>query len=152
MENTKLRENPYFEVEERLQNFARETEYHMTRFSDRVVENPWTFEEISRGTNPSTGNPVIEHIFREGEVIEEGKMLSEQNLGNLDVAIAILYRWRKHVDRTLLSLALKSDALEGSSLNGMIANTFVVTFDDLADGKIKVNRGYHDIKSGEVWS
>lgn len=146
-----LRENPYFGVEERLKHFEKETNYEMTRFADRIVELPWTFELQEMGVNPSTGNKLVHLDFHEGEVIEEGTDLSEMNLGNVDVAVAILYKWRQHIDETLLSLALKTEGLEMTTLNGMIANSFGVTFSGDMTG-IKINKGRFDPDRGEVWS
>ena len=146
----KIAENPYFEVEEALKNFQKYNTYTMTEFSDRIVELPWTFEFVELGENPKTGNKLVHLQFNEGEIVEEGTDLSEMNLGNVDVAVAILYEWRKYVDNLLLQQILKTDGLELTTLNGLIANAFGVTFFDL--NNVKVIRGYWDKSRGEVWS
>ena len=143
-------ENPYFNLEDKLKNYRKYTDYEPTKFQDRIVEMPWTFVLDKVGVDPKTGKDIVHLGFYEGEVIEEGTDLSEMNLGNLDVGIAILYEWRKNIDATLLQLALKTDGLEMTTLNGMVANAFAVTFNDLKG--IKVNRGYYDESKGEVWS
>lgn len=145
-----LAENPYYEVEDVLKNFQKYNTYRMTEFSDRIVELPWTFEFVELGENPQTGNKLVHLQFNEGEIIEEGTDLSEMNLGNVDVAVAILYEWRKYVDNLLLQQALKTDGLELTTLNGLIANAYGVTFFDL--NNVKVIRGYWDKSRGEVWS
>lgn len=145
-----LAENPYYEVEDVLKNFQKFNTYRMTEFSDRIVELPWTFEFVELGENPRTGNKLVHLQFNEGEIIEEGTDLSEMNLGNVDVAVAILYEWRKYVDNLLLQQALKTDGLELTTLNGLIANAYGVTFDTLDN--IKVVRGYYDNQRAEVWS
>ncbi|MET3616582.1 hypothetical protein ABID14_000202 [Peptoniphilus olsenii] len=142
-------ENPYFGIDEVLKNFQKYNTYMMTGFADRIVELPWTFEVVDMGV-ADNGNRLVHLKFYEGEVIEEGTDLSEMNLGNVDVAVAILYEWRKYVDNVLLQQALKTDGLEMTTLNGLIANAFGVTFDDLDN--IKVIRGYYDEPRGEVWS
>lgn len=144
-----LKENPYFEVEKVLANFQKYNTYVLTGFQDRIVELPWTFILKKMGVTDE-GEDIIHLQFYEGEVIEEGTDLSEMNLGNVDVAVAILYEWRKYVDNVLLQQALKTDGLEMTTLNGLIANAFGVTFDDLDN--IKVIRGYYDEPRGEVWS
>lgn len=148
----KLRENPYFEVEQRLKNFERETDYTMTAFSDRVVEHPLRFKLVDRWNDGT--DDYVQVAFSEGEVIEEGTDLSERNLGNVDVGVAILYEWRRWANATLLTLALKTDGLEMTTLNGMIANAFGVTFDLKAynSNDFKVIKGYYDAKREEVWS
>lgn len=143
-------ENPYFNLKDKLKNYKRYTEYEPTKFQDRVVELPWTFVLDRVGVDPKSGKDIVNLKFYEGQVIEEGTDLSEMNLGNLDVGIAILYEWRKSIDATLLQLVLKTDGLEMTTLNGMVANAFVVTFDNLE--AIKVNRGFYDKSKGEVWS
>lgn len=145
-----LKENPYYNFEETLANFKKITEYTPVFFEDRIVENPWTFEVDDLGRNPVTGKDIVHLDFREGEVVEEGTDLSEKNLGNLDIALAVLYKWRSHIDQTLLQLILKTDGLEMTTLNGMVANAYGVTFDDL--DSIKINKGYYDEARGEVWS
>lgn len=143
-------ENPYFNLEDKLKNYKKFTDYEPTKFQDRVVEMPWTFVLDKVGVDPKTGKEIVNLKFYEGEVIEEGTDLSEMNLGNLDVGIAILYEWRKNIDATLLQLALKTDGLEMTTLNGMVANAFAATFDNLEG--IKINKGYYDKSKGEVWS
>lgn len=143
-------ENPYFNLEDKLKNYKNYTDYEPTKFQDRIVEMPWTFVLDKVGVDPKTGNDIVHLGFYEGEVIEEGTDLSEMNLGNLDVGIAILYEWRKNIDATLLQLALKTDGLEMTTLNGMVANAFAATFDNLEG--IKINKGYYDVSKGEVWS
>lgn len=143
-------ENPYFNLEDKLKNYRKYTDYEPTKFQDRVVEMPWTFVLDKVGVDPRTGKDIVNLKFYEGEVIEEGTDLSEMNLGNLDVGIAILYEWRKNIDATLLQLALKTDGLEMTTLNGMVANAFAATFDNLEG--IKINKGYYDVSKGEVWS
>lgn len=143
-------ENPYFNLEDKLKNYKKFTDYEPTKFQDRVVEMPWTFVLDKVGVDPKTGKDIVNLKFYEGEVIEEGTDLSEMNLGNLDVGIAILYEWRKNIDATLLQLALKTDGLEMTTLNGMVANAFAATFDNLEG--IKINKGYYDKSKGEVWS
>ena len=145
-----LPENPYFKFEEKLKNFRKYTDYEATMFQDRIVELPWTFVVNKIGVEPKSGKDIVHLGFYEGEIIEEGTDLSEMNLGNLDVGIAILYEWRKYIDATLLQLALKTDGLEMTTLNGMVANAFAVTFIDLKG--IKINRGYYNEPKGEVWS
>lgn len=145
-----LKENPYYNFEETLENFKKITEYTPVFFEDRIVENPWTFEVDDLGRNPSNGKDIVHLDFREGEVIEEGTDLSEKNLGNMDIALAVLYKWRNYIDQTLLQLILKTDGLEMTTLNGMVANAYGVTFDDL--DSIKINKGYYDEARGEVWS
>ncbi|CDZ74880.1 hypothetical protein ING2D1G_0721 [Peptoniphilus sp. ING2-D1G] len=142
-------ENPYFKVEEVLKAFQKYNSYQMTKFSDRIVELPWTFILNKMGTTDD-GKDIVNLQFYEGEVIEDGTDLSEMNLGNLDVAIAILYEWRNYVDNTLLQQALKTDGLELTTLNGLIANAYGVTFDTLDN--IKIIRGYYDKQKAEVWS
>lgn len=142
-------ENPYFKVEEVLKAFQKYNSYQMTKFSDRIVELPWTFILNKMGTTDD-GKDIVNLQFYEGEVIEDGTDLSEMNLGNLDVAIAILYEWRNYVDNVLLQQALKTDGLELTTLNGLIANAYGVTFDTLDN--IKVIRGYYDKQRAEVWS
>ena len=142
-------ENPYFKVEEVLKAFQKYNSYQMTKFSDRIVELPWTFILNKMGTTDD-GRDIVNLQFYEGEVIEDGTDLSEMNLGNLDVAIAILYEWRNYVDNMLLQQALKTDGLELTTLNGLIANAYGVTFDTLDN--IKVIRGYYDKQRAEVWS
>ena len=144
-----LAENPYFEVEDVLKDFQKFNRYTMTRFSDRIVELPWTFIVRQMGMTDE-GEDIVKLEFYEGQVVEEGTDLSEMNLGNVDVGLAILYKWRNYVDQTLLEQALKTDGLELSTLNGLIANAYGSTFDNL-DG-IKIVRGYYDEKRGEVWS
>lgn len=143
-------ENPYFNLEDKLKNYKKYTDYEPTKFQDRIVEMPWTFVLDKVGVDPKTGKDIVNLKFYEGEVIEEGTDLSEMNLGNLDVGIAILYEWRKNIDATLLQLALKTDGLEMTTLNGMVANAFAATFDNLEG--IKINKGYYDVSKGEVWS
>ena len=143
-------ENPYFNLEDKLKNYRKYTDYEPTKFQDRIVEMPWTFVLDKVGVDPRSGNDIVNLKFYEGEVIEEGTDLSEMNLGNLDVGIAILYEWRKNIDVTLLQLALKTDGLEMTTLNGMVANAFAATFDNLEG--IKINKGYYDVSKGEVWS
>lgn len=143
-------ENPYFNLEDKLKNYKKYTDYEPTKFQDRIVEMPWTFVLDKVGVDPRTGKDIVNLKFYEGEVIEEGTDLSEMNLGNLDVGIAILYEWRKNIDATLLQLALKTDGLEMTTLNGMVANAFAATFDNLEG--IKINKGYYDVSKGEVWS
>ena len=143
-------ENPYFNLEDKLKNYKKYTDYEPTKFQDRIVEMPWTFVLDKVGVDPRTGKDIVNLKFYEGEVIEEGTDLSEMNLGNLDVGIAILYEWRKNIDATLLQLALKTDGLEMTTLNGMVANAFAATFDSLEG--IKINKGYYDVSKGEVWS
>ncbi|WP_276885583.1 hypothetical protein [Anaerococcus lactolyticus] len=143
-------ENPYFNLEDKLKNYKKFTDYEPTKFQDRIVEMPWTFVLDKVGVDPRTGKDIVNLKFYEGEVIEEGTDLSEMNLGNLDVGIAILYEWRKNIDATLLQLALKTDGLEMTTLNGMVANAFAATFDNLEG--IKINKGYYDKSKGEVWS
>lgn len=145
----KVVENPYFKVEEVLKAFQKYNSYQMTKFSDRIVELPWTFILNKLGVTDN-GKDIVNLQFYEGEVIEDGTDLSEMNLGNLDVAIAILYEWRNYVDNTLLQQALKTDGLELTTLNGLIANAYGVTFDTLDN--IKVIRGYYDKQRAEVWS
>lgn len=145
-----LKENPYYDFNETLENFKKVTEYTPVFFEDRIVENPWTFEVDDLGRNPINNKNIIHLNFREGEVIEEGTDLSEKNLGNMDIAIAVLYKWRNHIDQTLLQLILKTDGLEMTTLNGMVANAYGVTFDDL--NGIKITKGYYDEARGEVWS
>lgn len=142
-------ENPYFRVEEVLKAFQKYNSYQMTKFSDRIVELPWTFILNKMGTTDD-GKDIVNLQFYEGEVIEDGTDLSEMNLGNLDVAIAILYEWRNYVDNMLLQQALKTDGLELTTLNGLIANAYGVTFDTLDN--IKIIRGYYDKQRAEVWS
>lgn len=142
-------ENPYFKVEEVLKAFQKYNSYQMTKFSDRIVELPWTFILNKMGTTDD-GKDIVNLQFYEGEVIEDGTDLSEMNLGNLDVAIAILYEWRNYVDNMLLQQALKTDGLELTTLNGLIANAYGVTFDTLDN--IKIIRGYYDKQRAEVWS
>ena len=142
-------ENPYFKVEEVLKAFQKYNSYQMTKFSDRIVELPWTFILNKLGTTDD-GKDIVNLQFYEGEVIEDGTDLSEMNLGNLDVAIAILYEWRNYVDNMLLQQALKTDGLELTTLNGLIANAYGVTFDTLDN--IKIIRGYYDKQRAEVWS
>lgn len=144
-----LKENPYFEVEKVLADFQKHNTYMLTGFQDRIVELPWTFVQKIIGQTDN-GDNIVKLEFHEGEVIEEGTDLSEMNLGNVDVAIAILYEWRRYIDNSLLQLALKTDGLEMTTLNGMIANAFGVSFDDLDN--IKIIRGYYDKDRGEVWS
>ena len=143
-------ENPYFNLEDKLKNYKKFTDYEPTKFQDRIVEMPWTFVLDKVGVDPRTGKDIVNLKFYEGEVIEEGTDLSEMNLGNLDVGIAILYEWRKNIDATLLQLALKTDGLEMTTLNGMVANAFAATFDNLDN--IKINKGFYDKSKGEVWS
>lgn len=143
-------ENPYFNLEDKLKNYKKYTDYEPTKFQDRIVEMPWTFVLDKVGVDPRSGKDIVNLKFYEGEVIEEGTDLSEMNLGNLDVGIAILYEWRKNIDATLLHLALKTDGLEMTTLNGMVANAFAATFDNLEG--IKINKGYYDVSKGEVWS
>ncbi|MBZ2387770.1 hypothetical protein K8P03_10850 [Anaerococcus murdochii] len=145
-----ISENPYFNLEDKLKNYKKFTDYEPTKFQDRIVEMPWTFVLDKVGVDPKTGKDIVNLKFYEGEVIEEGTDLSEMNLGNLDVGIAILYEWRKNIDTTLLQLALKTDGLEMTTLNGMVANAFAATFDNLEG--IKINKGYYDKSKGEVWS
>lgn len=145
-----ISENPYFNLEDKLKNYKKFTDYEPTKFQDRIVEMPWTFVLDKVGVDPKTGKDIVNLKFYEGEVIEEGTDLSEMNLGNLDVGIAILYEWRKNIDATLLQLALKTDGLEMTTLNGMVANAFAATFDNLEG--IKINKGYYDVSKGEVWS
>lgn len=145
-----LKENPYFNLDETLKEFRKYTDYTPTMFQDRVVELPWTFVPEKVGVDPKTGQDLIHLRFYEGEVIEEGTDLSEMNLGNVDVGVAILYEWRRHIDATILQMALKTDGLEMTTLNGMVANAFAATFDDLKD--IKIIKGYYDESRGEVWS
>ena len=144
-----IKENPYFEVEQRLENFNQETDYTMTAFSDRIVESPLQFEVVDEWV--SGGKQYMQLAFSEGAVIEEGTDLSERNLGNLDVGVAILYEWRKWVNDTLLAQMLKTDGLELTTLNGMIANAYGVTF-DTAGGRIQIVRGHLDQARKEVWS
>lgn len=145
-----ISENPYFNLEDKLKNYKKFTDYEPTKFQDRIVEMPWTFVLDKVGVDPRTGKDIVNLKFYEGEVIEEGTDLSEMNLGNLDVGIAILYEWRKNIDATLLQLALKTDGLEMTTLNGMVANAFAATFDNLEG--IKINKGFYDKSKGEVWS
>ena len=145
-----LKENPYYNFEETLANFKKITEYTPVFFEDRIVENPWTFEVDDLGRNPVTEKDIVHLDFREGEVIEEGTDLSEKNLGNMDIALAVLYKWRNFIDQTLLQLILKTDGLEMTTLNGMVANAYGVTFDDL--DSIKINKGYYDEARGGIWS
>lgn len=145
-----ISENPYFNLEDKLKNYKKFTDYEPTKFQDRIVEMPWTFVLDKVGVDPRTGKDIVNLKFYEGEVIEEGTDLSEMNLGNLDVGIAILYEWRKNIDATLLQLALKTDGLEMTTLNGMVANAFAATFDNLDN--IKINKGFYDKSKGEVWS
>lgn len=145
-----ISENPYFNLEDKLKNYKKFTDYEPTKFQDRIVEMPWTFVLDKVGVDPKTGKDIVNFKFYEGEVIEEGTDLSEMNLGNLDVGIAILYEWRKNIDATLLQLVLKTDGLEMTTLNGMVANAFAATFDSLEG--IKINKGYYDESKGEVWS
>lgn len=143
-------ENPYFNLEDVLKNYQKYNSYTPTRFSDRIVEHPFTFEIVEMGFNQETGNKIVKVVFREGEIIEEGTDLSEMNLGNIDVGLAILYAWRNYVDNAMLQQALKTDGLEMTTLNGLIANAFGVTFDDLTG--IKIIKGYYDKTRGEIWS
>lgn len=142
-------ENPYFGIDEVLKNFQKFNTYVLTGFQDRIVELPWTFILKKMGVTDE-GEDIVHLQFYEGEVIEEGTDLSEMNLGNVDVAVAILYEWRKYVDNVLLQQALKTDGLEMTTLNGLIANAFGVTFDNLDN--IKIIRGYYDESRAEVWS
>lgn len=144
-----IKENPYFEVSERLANFTNETEYELTAFSDRIVENPLQFEVVDEWVDG--GKQYMQLAFAEGDVVEEGTDLSERNLGNVDVGVAILYEWRRWVNDTLLALVLKTDSLELTTLNGMIANAYGVTF-DATGGQIQIVRGYFDKAKKEVWS
>lgn len=147
--NLSLRENPYFEVEELLENYQQITEYTLTRFSDRMVEHPWTFLLEKQGVYRNL--PIYKLIHYEGEVVEEGTDLSEKNLGNVDVGVAILFEWIKFLKEELLTLSLKTGGLELTTLNGMIANAYAVTFFDLGN-EIEIIRGYYDPQKGEVWS
>ena len=143
-----LIENPYYEVEKKLDNFEKYTTYDLSMFSDRVVELPWTFEVVKRGENPDTGNDIVSLVFHEGEVIEDGTPLSEKFLGNVDVGVAILYKWLNKINENMLSLLLKSDSIELSTLNGMIANTFAGTFKDMSD--LNLIKGFLDNESGFI--
>lgn len=145
-----LIENPYYDAEDRIADYPDQTEYELTRFSDRIVENPLRFEIVESWD--SNGRRFVQVEFSEGEVIEEGTDLSEVNLGNMDVGIAILYEWRKWVNDQMLMMALKTDGLEMTTLNGLIANAYGVTFDQIASENIEIVRGRFDGPKREVWS
>lgn len=151
MDNPKLVENPYYKIEEKLKNFLNYTTYDMTLFQDRVVERPWTFKEVETGELVD-GNKIVYHQHYEGDIIVDGTDLSEKNLGNVDVGVAILFEWLRWIIEKLREIALKSDSLELTTLNGLIANCYVVTFFDIDPQEIIIIRGYYDKKSGVIWS
>ncbi|TRW26213.1 hypothetical protein FL857_05875 [Criibacterium bergeronii] len=151
MDKPTLKENPYFEIEKTLEEFQKFTGYDMTMFDDRVVEKPWTFVQRATGEKVD-GNDVVYLQHHEGEVIIEGTNLSARNLGNMDVAIAILFKWITYLKESLLQISLKADSLGLTTLNGLIANAFNASFFDLGKGDIEVIKGYYDKAAGQIWS
>lgn len=149
----KLKENPYYNLEEILKNHQEFTDYIPSEFEDRVVEFPWTFimKDMGNYTNPITGEvePIIGLKHFEGEVIADGVPLSEKYLGNVDVGVAVLFEWRKYINAKILEMILTMGGLELGNLNGLISNAFAVTFDNLEN--IKINKGYYKTATGEVW-
>lgn len=145
MANIDLKENPYFEIPTKQEDINSAT-YTMTEFDDEIVENPWTFSLVERGTD-NKGNKIVtlEPCF--GEVIQEGLPLSARNLGNVDVGVDLLYKWKNWVNERILALTLKGDASDGAILNGFLAIQFVATLKDLGDN-ILILDGYYDEDRG----
>lgn len=147
MANIDLKENPYFDMPTTQEDINNAT-YIMTEFDDEIVEDPWTFALIERGVD-NKGNKIatLEPCF--GEVIQEGLPLSARNLGNVDVGVDILYKWKNWVNERLLALTLKGDASDGAILNGFLAIQFVATLKDLGDNIIVLD-GYYNEAKGEL--
>lgn len=151
MSNPALKENPYYEIDKILAEVEKYMTYDMTLFEDRVVERPWTFKEVPTGET-ADGYKIVYHEHHEGEVIVEGTNLSARNLGNMDVAIAKLFKMYQRMLEMLLSLSLKTGAIELTNLNGLIANAYAVDFYSFDEGEILIIRGYYKESAGEVWS
>lgn len=145
MANIDLKENPYFEIPDKIEDI-KVYDYIMTEFVDELVEDPWTFALIERGED-NKGNKIVTLEPYFGEVIEDGIPLSARNLGNVDVGVYLLYKWKEFVNDTLLSLQLKGDASDGAILNGFLAVQFYATFKDLGDNIIILD-GYYDEMRG----
>lgn len=147
MANIDLKENPYFDMPTTQEDINNAT-YIMTEFDDEIVEDPWTFALIERGVD-NKGNKIVTLEPYFGEVIQEGLPLSARNLGNVDVGVDILYKWKNWVNERLLALTLKGDASDGAILNGFLAIQFVATLKDLGDNIIVLD-GYYNEAKGEL--
>lgn len=147
MANIDLRENPYYELPVKQEDIN-SYDYLLTEFEDEIVENPWTFELIEVGES-QRGNKICSLVPCFGEVIQDGLPLSARNLGNVDVGVYILYKWKAWVNERLLALTLKGDASDGAILNGFLAIQFYATLKDLGDNLIILD-GYYDELRGEL--
>lgn len=145
--NPNLKENPYFEIPDNQEDINASS-YELSNFNDEIVEFPWTFEMLDMG-NSERGNPINELVPFFGETIEAGTPLNQVHMGNMDVAIYLLYKWKEWVNQQILSLTLKGDATDGAILNGFIAIQFYTTLRDL-DGKVTILDGYYDEVRGEL--
>lgn len=142
-----IKENPYFEIPTKIEDI-KVYDYEMTEFEDEIVENPWTFKRVNRGESQD-GHPIDTLVPAFGEVINEGVNLSQKTLGNLDVGIYLLYKWKEFINATILSLQLKGDASDGAILNGFLAVQFVSAFNKLG-GEMIILDGYLDEDRGEL--
>ncbi|MDY6045244.1 MAG: hypothetical protein SPI65_06700 [Peptoniphilus sp.] len=144
-----IKENPYHELLDKIEE-VKNYQYEMTEFEDQLVQYPWTFAFEKMGTTQD-GNEIVHLKPYFGEVLNQGKNLSQKNLGNLDVGIKMLYIWRDWVNQQILSLSLKGDATDGSILNGFLAVPFYKSIKDIYDdGKLTVVSGYYDKQRGEL--
>lgn len=149
MSNANIKVNPYFEIPTE-QADINSADYEMSEFDDEIVEFPWTYELIEKGTSPN-GNLIMELVPYFGEQIQQGTPINSQYLGNVDVGVKILYLWKLWVNEQVLSLALKGDATDGAILNGFLAIQFYTTFmpKDVA-GRLIILDGYYDEVRGEL--
>lgn len=105
MANIDLKENPYYELPVKQEDIN-SYDYLLTEFEDEIVENPWTFELVEVGESPR-GNKICSLVPYFGEVIQDGLPLSVRNLGNVDVGVYILYKWKQWVNERLLARGCK---------------------------------------------
>lgn len=140
-----IKENPYYESEQRIKNWEKEN-YSISNFLDRIVEFPSVFliKEQSR-----TAEGILAHLeAKEGQIFQEGTDLSEKYLGNMDIAIAILFMFKNEVMGMVRTLQMKIQALEDTALNGMKAIPFYADFGNL--NGIVINEGYYNVDAKEV--
>ena len=148
MSNYNLPENPYFGILETNEDINYK-KYDMSKFDDEIVESPWRFELVKSGTSKD-GNDIVSLVPQFGELIQEGTPINQMFLGNMDVHLYYLYKFKEWALAQILALSLKGDASDGSILNGFIAVTFYATLKDIDPENIIILDGYYDEDRGEL--
>lgn len=149
MSNKNVKENPYFNIPEDFKDIQA-YHYEMSKFEDELVEMPWTFEFEDKGQRPN-GNRIVELIPFFGTQIQEGTPINQRYLGNMDVAIYLLWQTVKELTQRVLTAELRGDASDSAILNGFIAVQFYTSLmpKDI-EGRIEILDGYYDKDRGEL--